>query len=403
MEDFVDYKEKYIKYKSKYFQLKQDLDGGLFYKPLQSLARLGKQTYKTIAGKYDAELQEINAILNKTVYIDKGNILTVYDYDPQEDYYKQSNIANGGIQLIYSNLELLDPELFLSKKDTSTELTESPNSEVTKLPSVSKFLAAVKKVMSNTTSLASAEKDSVIQNVYNNRYYDLNRILQIHYMCKGASGLFYYTVEKCFINNHIPPSQKMSDRQKARLSSADQYGKQSQQYGQQSQQFGKQYRQKYASSNELYKLKYFKYKAKYLELEGGMLAALSSAASAVKKGAVSAAKGAVSVAKGAVSAASSAASSVKKGVVSSYSSVEDVVKILAKYPDIKAKFTNLITDKEFKEYLKDEIDKINNIKKLESIIDSKCKQNSKDTTYTNDKCFADPGTLGTGTATPATL
>jgi hypothetical protein len=63
MEDFVDYKEKYIKYKSKYFQLKQDLDGGLFYKPLQSLARLGKQTYKTIAGKYDAELQEINAIL----------------------------------------------------------------------------------------------------------------------------------------------------------------------------------------------------------------------------------------------------------------------------------------------------------------------------------------------------
>jgi hypothetical protein len=407
MEDFVDYKEKYLKYKSKYFQLKQELDGGLL-KTLQLASRVGKQTYKTISGKYDTELQEINAILNKTVYINEGNILTIYDYDSKE----KENIDNQSIQLIYTNLELLDPELFLSKKNTSSESSVLPDLKVNKLPNVKKFLAAVKKVISNTTNFASIEKDTVMQNVYKNRICDLNRILEIHYMCKGTNGIFNYTIEKCFINNHLPSIQTLSSRQKTKLPNSNQYEQ--------------QYKQKYTSVNELYKLKYYKYKTKYLELEGGILAGMNKAASLVKKGVAASAKNiATNVKKGVIASAKNVATSVAssaKNITSSAKniastaknivlgpSINDIINIISKYEDIKTDFTKDITDNDFKykldqskkkaeEDLKD-IDvktkadkvvlnqKISDIKKLESLISNKCKLKSADTTYTNDKCF----------------
>jgi len=385
MQEFVYYKEKYIKYKSKYFQLKQDLEGGipptLAFRAAQSLIRVGKQTYKSIKGTYDTEIREINAILNKTVYIDQGNILTVYDYDPKEDFYKQGNVENEGIQIIYSNLELLDPKSVLSKKNKQVDSTVSEKSNESKLPNVKKFLTAVRKIIDITTDLADKEDDIVIQNVYKNRICDLNRILEIHYMCKGSTGVFNYTVAKCFTDNHIPPSQTMTTREKSRLSADN-----NQQYSQSSYQYGQQYR----THNDLYKLKYFKYKAKYLELEGGFLAAMGKAASAAKAGLVSVATGAKNI------------------VVSAGSSVDVVVNIMAKYPDIKTEFTNQITDKDFKEKLKankttaeTEIknltQKISDIKRLESIISNKCKLKSADTTYTNTNCFNEPKTPVTAT------
>jgi hypothetical protein len=410
MEDFVDYREKYIKYKSKYFQLRQEIEqeGGIppiaVFRGVQGLGRMGKIAYKASTGKLDSEIQEINAILNKTVYIREGDILTVYDYNPRE-----SSFANEGITLVYSNLNDL-----LKNSNQELNTSESPdtlNSSTSKKPvyNVSKFLKAVKNLISETEKLVAQEQDIALINVYKNRINDLNRLLEIHYLCKGATGVFNYTVEKCFTNNHLPPSANKNAREQTKANENYSLQPQPNQY-QPNQYQPNQYQSNQYQSNQYqqkqlqYRLKYYKYKSKYYQLvefveQNGGMSLLKTMGKGLKAAASATSK--------AISSVASSASSTVAGIGKSDNTVQ---KILVAHPDIAGLISADRDAKPFMDALAAlktstgaEIKKLQtkekDIKTLESIINSKCKKSSKDTKFTNENCFT--GTTAPGAATGA--
>jgi len=402
MEELFDYKEKYLKYKFKYLELQSHLEGGAF------LTRGIKKGFKVATGKYDEEINEINHILNKTVYLLDGNIIESYGYNPNENLQ--------GAQMLYTNTDLLLAKSDHTQDDTLQDDTTpvqdinfqnfqiNRQQDLNNLPNVKKFLHAVKqriKVYKNKAS--DNNQGDLIKSAYKSGVKSLERILDIHYMCKGLTSIFTYTIKECFTNIY-------ADQQKNRLQFGQPQGQG--QFGQpQGQgQFGQpqgQSRFMPFKGGDLtqaeYKQKYYKYKAKYYQLveqNGAFLKGLADKAKSLGSSAVAGLKTVgTSAVSGLKSVASSAASTAKS--FTQDGKAEEVSKILqgdADFSTIKLNanektIKDLLT--QMKKTNNEELEKIKNknqkITKLEGLLTS-CKTKSSSEVYDYAKCFQAPAT-----------
>jgi len=392
MEDLVDYKEKYLKYKLKYFELKSHLEGG-------SLTSGIKQTYKFATGKYSDEIKEINHILNKTVYLLNGDIIESYGYNPNQNLQ--------GARMLYTNTDLVQSSLEQTNDETTpVEDINSGNFQVNKeqdlnqLPYVNSFLKAVKERIKVYKNNKDKDEPDLIKYVYASGIKSLERILNIHYMCKGASGILKYKVKECFENIHT--KQKRNELQMV---------PQGYQYGQpQGYQYGQDYRQpslygRGDLTQAEYKQKYYKYKAKYYQLveqNGGLIKDRGILSSLKQK-----ANSATNYLKSVKDSAKSTGSKLLFGYnEKSPDEVKEILKDIENLENLKKIDISIIkkgiTEEQLKKILNDIKEeynkKITSINKLTGLLPS-CKTKSSDKTYDNERCF--PGT-NDATTTAAT-
>jgi hypothetical protein len=447
MEESFDYKEKYLKYKFKYLELQSQLGGSYLTSGI-------KQVYKVTTGKYAEEINEINHILNKTVYLLDGNIIESYGYNPNDLQ---------GAQLLYTNTDLLlvsseqtqDDNSDDEQKDDSEPVEDidfqtfqvNKSQNLNKLPNVKKFLKAVKQRIKVYKNKALDQNQSnLIRSAYNSGIKFLERILEIHYMCKGATGFFKYTVKECFKNiyaeqqknrlqinqyqgQYLQPQGQYPQPQGQYPQPQGQYPQPQGQYPQpqgQYQQPQGQYQQPQGQypqnrgqypqykggdlTQAEYKQKYYKYKAKYynlvefIEQNGGLSTVLSYGSAALAK-VKSMGSSAVDTVKSMGSSAASGVKSLAFAATKSNAKADEIRLILKENPEFssivlganekdtkdllaKMKKENNDSLEKMKQEIKVKNDKIT---KLEQKLFS-CKKTSASITYDDERCFQAPGT-----------
>lgn len=387
MEDLVDYKEKYLKYKLKYLKLEAELEGGL-PPPIvlvkgakaaarvgQSIGRVGKQIYKYSSGKYDDEINEINHILNRTVYLQDGKIIYDVGINPCE-------LQNA--EMLYSNTDLLTEGTMSSGVNT----TVNKGQELNSLPKVEKFLDKVKEKITAYKVRASDQNVSELERAtFQDGVKSLERILEIHYMCKGVTGITQYTSKDCFKNIRVKNSlnnQNYQCDQNGQRVQYDQYGRpiQYDQYGRpiQYDQYGRR-----VQTGGDYKQKYYKYKAKYYQLvefveQNGGFSTMSNLYSAGKEKLKN-----VSIS----SSISSLASKAKKGIsIISGKNAENInrVRQILKENEEFASVLGIVFEAEEKKVKENLAAKKKLITDLETKLYS-CKKNTGDKVYNLEGCF----------------
>ncbi len=413
MQDFVDYKQKYLKYKLKYLELETALEGAgispvAAFRVGQAVTRTGKQLFKYGTGKYDEEINEINHILNKTVYLQDGRIIESFGYNP---YDLQ------GAQILYTNTDLLlvgsedTLDNSTSESDSDSDLTPvqdidfqtvqvNKSQDLNKLPNVKKFLRAVKQRIKVYKNKALDQNVPVlIKSAYQNGVKSLERILEIHYMCKGATGVFTYTIKECFKNIYAEQQKNQIAMQPPQQNYIPQQTQQP--YFQQPQQnYPAQpyYTQRGGElSQEEYKQKYYKYKAKYYQLiehieQNGGMKFLAAAKSFIKAAPGNIASGIASAAKSVTSGAKALYSQASKATGQAATNINTVRQILQENPEFAIKLGD--DEKATKEKLAKLKKKITDLEgKLYS-----CKKTSGSKTYDEPDCFQAPASVMAPTA-----
>ncbi len=221
MENKINYKAKYLKYKKKYLELKGGndiLDIDIAAKGINATVRAGKSFAKYITGTTQTEINEINKIINTRVYYNpqdqtfitlsslvefekhpnKNNLILFlsykdgiyYDNDKKDEYYRPKegifkNANDLNVKIILKNIKHeLDKYYWIISSDNYNEINKiiDENNKIT-----------------NEIKNDLKKNNYQIKQIYIQAKIAMNRLLQIHYMCKG-SGWLHYQNTQCFKN-----------------------------------------------------------------------------------------------------------------------------------------------------------------------------------------------------------